>query len=102
MRGELDYDTSFRLRDALSNAIASGKTRIVLDLTETTYLAEHVIDILSEARRRLRERGGAFVLVNADPNLVKTFEITGLDQLFTIGSTRDEAIAALDEPASGS
>ena len=45
----------------------------------------------------LRERDGALAIVNVDDNIAKTFEITGLDQIFTIRSSRDEALSALDE-----
>ena len=47
--------------------------------------------------KRLRSDSGHLVLVNVDINIAKTFEITGLDQIFTILPTRDEAIAALAE-----
>jgi anti-sigma B factor antagonist len=40
------------------------------------------------------------VIVNTDANIAKTFEITGLDQIFTILGTRDDAVAALDGAAS--
>ena len=34
-------------------------------------------------------------IVNIDENIAKTFEITGLDQIFTIVATRDEAVEAV-------
>jgi anti-sigma B factor antagonist len=46
--------------------------------------------------KRLRSRDGVLTIVNTDANIAKTFEITGLDQIFTIRPTRDEAIRALD------
>ena len=52
--------------------------------------------MLIGAIKRLRARDGALTIVNVDQNIAKTFEITGLDQIFTIFGTRDEAIAALD------
>ena len=52
--------------------------------------------MLIGAVKRLRSRDGALTIVNIDTNIAKTFEITGLDQIFTIRPTRDEAIEALD------
>jgi anti-sigma B factor antagonist len=49
--------------------------------------------------KRLRSRDGVLTIVNTDPNIAKTFEITGLDQIFTIRPTRDEAVGALDTEA---
>ena len=102
VRGEIDLFTAPELKSALSEAIESGHTRIVVDLTDTTFLDSTALGVLIGAVKRLRSRDGALVIVNVDQNIAKTFEITGLDQIFTILSTRDDAIAALDDAASPS
>ena len=53
------------------------------------------LGVLIGAVKRLRSRGGALAIVNTDASIAKTFEITGLDQIFTILPTRDEAIEAV-------
>jgi anti-sigma B factor antagonist len=42
---------------------------------------------------------GRLVIVNTEPSTAKTFEITGLDQIFSIVETRDDAIDALAQKA---
>ena len=74
--GEIDLFTAPELKAALGEALESGRTRIVVDLTETTFLDSTALGVLIGA--------------------VKTFEITGLDQIFTIRPTREEAVEALD------
>jgi anti-sigma B factor antagonist len=96
VRGEIDLFTAPDLKTMLLAAIDSGKSRIVVDLSETTFLDSTALGVLIGAVKRLRARDGALTLVNTDANIAKTFEITGLDQIFTISATRDEAIAALD------
>ena len=96
VRGEIDLFTAPELKSALSEAIESGHTRIVVDLTDTTFLDSTALGVLIGAVKRLRSRDGRLTIVNVDDNIAKTFEITGLDQIFTITATRDEAIAALD------
>jgi anti-sigma B factor antagonist len=102
VRGEIDLFTAPELKQRLTDAIEGGKTRIVVDLSDTTFLDSTALGVLIGAVKRLRSRdGGALVIVNVDQNIAKTFEITGLDQIFTILAERDAAIAALDaEPAS--
>jgi anti-sigma B factor antagonist len=102
VRGEIDLFTAPELKQKLTDAIESGKSRIVVDLTETTFLDSTALGVLIGAVKRLRSREGALVIVNVDQNIAKTFEITGLDQIFTILGTRDDAIAALDDAASPS
>lgn len=100
VRGEIDLFTAPELKQRLTDAIEGGKTQIVVDLTETTFLDSTALGVLIGAVKRLRTREGSLVIVNVDQNIAKTFEITGLDQIFTIVSERDAAIAALAEPAS--
>ena len=99
VRGEIDLFTAPELKQKLTDAIEAGKTRIVVDLSATTFLDSTALGVLIGAVKRLRSREGALVIVNTDANIAKTFEITGLDQIFTIMGTRDEAIAALDGAA---
>jgi anti-sigma B factor antagonist len=102
VRGEIDLFTAPELKQKLTDAIEGGKTRIVVDLSDTTFLDSTALGVLIGAVKRLRSREGALVIVNTDQNIAKTFEITGLDQIFTILSTREDAIAALDDAASPS
>jgi anti-sigma B factor antagonist len=87
--GEIDLFTAPELKAALGEALESGRIRIVVDLTETTFLDSTALGVLIGAVKRLRSRDGVL-------NIAKTFEITGLDQIFTIRPTRDEAVEALD------
>ena len=96
VRGEIDLFTAPELKTTLLDAIDTGKSRIVVDLTETTFLDSTALGVLIGAIKRLRARDGALTIVNVDTNIAKTFEITGLDQIFVITATRDEAVAALD------
>ena len=94
--GEIDLFTAPELKSALGAAVEGGRTRIVVDLTETSFLDSTALGVLIGAVKRLRTRDGVLTIVNTDRNIAKTFEITGLDQIFTIRPTRGEAIEALD------
>ncbi len=96
VRGEIDLFTAPELKKMLADAIEGGKTRIVVDLSDTTFLDSTALGVLIGAVKRLRSRDGVLVIVNVDPNIAKTFEITGLDQIFTILPERDAAVSALD------
>jgi anti-sigma B factor antagonist len=100
VRGEIDLFTAPELKQKLTEVIASGRRQIVVDLSQTTFLDSTALGVLIGAVKRLRSDSGHLVLVNVDTNIAKTFEITGLDQIFTILPTRDEAIAALAEAES--
>jgi anti-sigma B factor antagonist len=47
--------------------------------------------------RRLRSADGDLTIVCSDPNISKIFEITGLDRVFDLADTRDEALSKLPD-----
>jgi anti-sigma B factor antagonist len=95
VRGEIDLFTAPELKQVLAESIEGGRTRIVVDLTETTFLDSTALGVLIGAVKRLRARDGALAIVNTDDNIAKTFEITGLDQIFSILATREDALSAV-------
>ena len=101
VRGEIDLFTAPELKQVLAESIEAGRIRIIVDLTDTTFLDSTALGVLIGAVKRLRSRDGALAIVNVDENISKTFEITGLDQIFTIVPTRDEAVGAVDPARDG-
>ena len=100
-RGEIDLFTAPELKQVVTDAIESGERRVVIDLTDVSFLDSTALGVLIGAVKRLRSRGGALAIVNTEASITKTFEITGLDQIFTILPSRDEALAALDDAVEG-
>lgn len=95
VRGELDLYTASALKAVFAQCIEAGRLRIIVDLAETTLLDSSALGVLMSALKRLCLAGGALVIVNGDERIARIFEITGLDQTFTILPTRDAAIAAV-------
>jgi anti-sigma B factor antagonist len=94
-RGEIDLFTAPELKQVLTDAIEGGQRRIAIDLSEVSFLDSTALGVLIGAVKRLRSREGALAIVNVDENISKTFEITGLDQIFTILPTREAAVDAV-------
>jgi anti-sigma B factor antagonist len=100
-RGEIDLFTAPELKQVITEVIESGERRVAIDLSEVSFLDSTALGVLIGAVKRLRSRGGALAVVNTDSSIAKTFEITGLDQIFTIVSSRAEALEALDDAIEG-
>jgi anti-sigma B factor antagonist len=94
--GEVDLFTAPELKTLITEGMENGTSQIVIDLSATSFLDSSGLGVLIGAVKRLRDRDGKLTIVNVDSNIAKTFEITGLDQIFTICATREEALAALD------
>lgn len=95
--GEIDLFTAPKLKQKLDRVIDGGGARVLIDLSDTSFVDSTALGVLIGAARRLRSRQGTMVIVNTDQSIAKTFEITGLDSIFTIRATREQALLAFSE-----
>ena len=93
--GEVDLYTAPEFKERLVQLIESGKKQIVVDLSKATFIDSTTLGVLVGGVKRLRPAGGSLALVCTDENITKIFEITGLDRVFPIHDSRDEALAAV-------
>ena len=77
----------------LGDVIGEGGKDVVVDFSDTTFIDSTTLGVLVGGVKRLRAQDGRLSLVCSDRNITKIFEITGLDRVFTIYPTRDEALA---------
>ena len=95
LAGEVDLYTAPEFKQQLLEVIDQGGRDVVVDLSNTTFIDSTTLGVLVGGVKRLRPDGGRLSLVCSDRNITKIFEITGLDRVFTIHGTRDEAVEAL-------
>jgi len=94
--GEVDYEVSPQLKARMMRAIKSGSRRLVLDLTDVTFIDSTAIGVLAGAVERLDESGGGSLsVVCTHEKVIQIFEITGLDNVVTVHPSREDALAAL-------
>ncbi len=89
--GELDMHTAPPFHEQIHEALNNGH-RIVVDLSACEFLDSTALGILITAQKHLGEQNDRLVLVAADRNVIKVFQITGLDRSFTIVPTRASAL----------
>jgi anti-sigma B factor antagonist len=95
MGGELDYEASPQLRARLVGAIKAGGRRLVLDLSDVTFIDSTAIGVLAGTVARLDEAGGgSLAVVSTNDKVLQIFEITGLDGVISLHSSREEAVSA--------
>jgi len=93
--GELDMRASPELKKTIDQVLARGVSLLVVDLTAATFIDSTGIGALVAALKRLTKSGGSLELVCTEQNLLRVFELTGLDRLLSIRASRDEALGAL-------
>jgi anti-sigma B factor antagonist len=93
LAGEVDLYTAPDFKQQLLDVIGEGGKDVVVDFSDTTFIDSTTLGVLVGGVKRLRAQDGRLSLVCSDRNIRKIFEITGLDRVFTIYPTRDEALA---------
>jgi anti-sigma B factor antagonist len=92
--GEIDVATAPALRDRLADLVEAGATRLVVDLEDVDFIDSTGLGVLVGGVRRARAEDGDLRLVCTNARILKVFQATGLDEVFTIGPTVDDAVAA--------
>jgi anti-sigma B factor antagonist len=90
--GEIDLFTAPDFKQHVSAPIDAGVGNVVVDLSKTTFIDSSSLGVLIGAHRRLKLRGGSLVIVCDNDSITRTFRITGLDGVFTLVASLDDAL----------
>jgi anti-sigma B factor antagonist len=90
--GEVDLFTAPEFKQRVTAPIGAGIDHVIVDLTQTTFIDSSSLGVLIGAHRRLQQRGGRLVVACDGEAILKTFRITGLDGVFTIVNSVEEAL----------
>ncbi len=90
--GEIDVCAAPMFRDALLAAREHGCDRLVVDLSDVSFIDAAALGVIVGVARDLGPE--AVALVVPHENLATTFKICGLERVLGIYSSRDEALAA--------
>lgn len=94
LEGEVDVYTAPQLKQQIISLLDEDITHITVDLAAVEYLDSTALGVLIGGLKRLRERDGTLNLVIPNPRIRRIFEITGLDKIFDIYQTQDEALGS--------
>jgi stage II sporulation protein AA (anti-sigma F factor antagonist) len=97
--GELDVDSSDELRAVLDPYFAGRPAKVIVDVSQLTFIDSSGLNLLAVAARTVTALGGAFVVAGPSPSITRVF---GVVQLESEVPVRESIEAALDLVASGS
>jgi anti-sigma B factor antagonist len=92
VEGELDLARAPSLKWALIDSLDGGHNQLVADLSEVTFMDSTALGVLIGVNRSL-DVGARLAIVCTRPNVLKIFELSGMDGVFAIFQTLDEALA---------
>ena len=95
LRGKLNLgDAVDRFRDTLADLMASGDTRVVLDLSEVPWIDSSGIGLLVKILTSAKQRGGSVKLLNPSKFTVQTLKMICLLELFEVFDDQEKAVAS--------
>lgn len=98
--GELSIGTGVRVPLAVDEQLREGRVRLIIDLAAVDFIDSSGLSLLLNAQRRVQRASGVLAVVEPPERVRRVFEMTRLDRAFRLCATREDALAALDEPVS--
>ncbi|HEY7961956.1 MAG TPA: STAS domain-containing protein [Solirubrobacteraceae bacterium] len=92
VEGELDLSTAPRLKWMLIDALEAGASQLVVDFSRVVFLDSTALGVLVGVTRSL-DAQARLAIVCARPNVLEIFEFAGMEGVFAIFPTLDEALA---------
>ncbi|MDJ0395253.1 STAS domain-containing protein [Rhodococcus sp. G-MC3] len=97
--GELDLVTAPQLSESMELVLGKHPTGVVIDLSKVGFLASAGMSLLASTHQKISGTTG-FAVVADGPATGRPLTLVGLDQVFGIFATVDEALAALQAGSS--
>jgi anti-sigma B factor antagonist len=91
--GEIDIYTAPALRGALLDLVASGRSRIVVDILGVSFLDSSALGVLVGGYKRVSTMGGYLRVACPAGPVAEAFRITGLDRVLPMYTSVQNATA---------
>jgi len=93
LKGEIDLHVSPTVTATLNEVIDKKPERLVVDLSEVSYIDSAGLAALIQSMQKVEGYGGKFMLSGLQETVRSIFEISRLDQVFQIFPDADSALA---------
>jgi anti-anti-sigma factor len=90
--GDVDLHSAPELRDRLAQLGETDAKQVVVDLSECDFLDSMALGVLLGAKKRMARHGRELHVVVGSPDVRRIFEITMLDRVLDLHTTRAEAL----------
>lgn len=90
----LDAHNSGELKDRFLRFLEEGERRLVVDLSEVSFIDSSGLGALLSGYKNATQRGGTLILAGPQPRVRAMFELTRLNRVFDIYPRLQEALAS--------
>jgi anti-sigma B factor antagonist len=92
--GEIDLSTAPAFEEAIAGVLDEHPPVLVIELSAVNFMASAGLRILAATHEKLGE-AGQLAVVASHPAVSRTIQLSGLDQLFSLYPTLNDALIAV-------
>jgi anti-sigma B factor antagonist len=92
VEGQLIVGNRQELKQQVLQELENGSRKFLIDFANTGYIDSSGLGVLVSLSKKIREQSGELRLANLNEDLRTLFELTKLDTLFQISTSREEAL----------
>jgi anti-sigma B factor antagonist len=96
LAGEIDLASAAALQAALAEDVTSAGGKVVVDLTEVTFIDSTALSVLIRIRKVVRNEGRDFIVVCPGGPVLRLLTITSLVDVFDVHDTVQAALGGED------
>jgi anti-anti-sigma factor len=93
LSGRMDTDGVGRIETKLAGMMAAPRMSIIVDVSAIPFMASLGIRAVLMSAKSVAKRGGKFVLLSPQDNVMQVLKSSGIDQLVTISNDLQDAIS---------
>lgn len=91
MAGEIDLHSAPQVRNNINTRLGEGQTQIAMDLAGVEFIDSSGLAALISGQKKAAEASGSLVLISPTEPVQRALSVTGLDKIFKIYGSLDEA-----------
>jgi anti-sigma B factor antagonist len=92
--GDLDARTAPDFKDQLKDVVESGKVNLIINLEQVSYMDSAGLGVLVSGLKNANRASGDLKIVGMQTDVRNIFELTRLNQVFSIFDSEDDALAS--------
>ena len=92
IEGDLDTSTSPKAQEMLSEFVAKGAAKMVIDLEDMNYISSAGLRVLLVLAKQTAAAGGQLSICGLNEMATEVFDISGFSSILSIFTTKDEAL----------
>jgi anti-anti-sigma factor len=93
--GEVEMGAPARLEELLRSLVVSGTTRLIVDISEVSFMNSKLLDTLVRISAGIHPRDGGVVVLTSQTYVKHMLEVTEAGGVLLLEDDKDAALAAL-------